>query len=253
MLQTLRRHATTALIAGLTSLAILGAAPVAAAAYDAMNAQKVDGVSAVPYGTSRLDRAGMLIATDLNGHLPNNIIVRAKNADKLDGLDSTAFQKRVSDTCAVGKAISAIDADGNVSCVAVHATSVLRFASTAPVTTSGSGYPNAWPLDLQFTQHAGETIVTMAGRVTLTAPDGCSNQYTILVIYLDGEQVLGRYLDWGAIGLGQTKTFDISGAAARIAPVADTARTLTATVEDGCDDHDYTYDNLKLDVVLVGG
>jgi hypothetical protein len=249
MLNAVRRHLATAVIAGLTSLAVLGAAPVAAAAYDAMNAQKVDGLSAVPFRTSRLDRATKLVATDLNGHLPNNIIVKARNADKLDNIDSTQFQRTLSNSCTIGQAISAIDAAGHVSCVTIPVpaptTRVLREASTAASTANGD-----WPMDMQFTQRAGETLVSVAGRVTITAPGGCSNQYSVLTVYLDGTPLTSIYVGWESISLNETKSFDL-GSASRIAPAADNARTITATVVDGCDNDDYTYDNLKLDLVLA--
>jgi hypothetical protein len=41
------------------------------------------------------------------------------NADQLDGLDSTALQKRVTGTCVAGMAMQIVNADGTVSCLAV--------------------------------------------------------------------------------------------------------------------------------------
>lgn len=64
---------------------------VAQAAYDAVNADKVDGKHAVGAGSTVTGRAGKLVATDANGRLPNNIIAKAPDADLLDGLDSGAF------------------------------------------------------------------------------------------------------------------------------------------------------------------
>lgn len=42
----------------------------------------------------------------------------ARNSNLLDGLDSTAFQRRVSGTCAVGSSIRVINSNGTVSCEA---------------------------------------------------------------------------------------------------------------------------------------
>lgn len=57
----------------------------------AHNAHKVDGRHAVGAGASIDKRAGKLVATNKKGRLPNNIIKKARDANKLDGLDSSAF------------------------------------------------------------------------------------------------------------------------------------------------------------------
>ena len=60
------------------------------------NADKVDGKHAVGANATVAARAGKLVATNSSGYLPNNIVLKAANADKLDGMDSKAFT--VSDT-----------------------------------------------------------------------------------------------------------------------------------------------------------
>lgn len=58
----------------------------AAAAYDAINAERVDGLSAVKADAKVKHRAGKLVATNKHGRLPNNIIKKAPNAAQLSGL-----------------------------------------------------------------------------------------------------------------------------------------------------------------------
>ncbi len=78
--------------AGALVIAVAGVGgPVVAKAFDAQNADKVDGKHAVTSSASAAQRKGKLVATSPdNGRLPNNIIRKAKDADKLDGLDGPA-------------------------------------------------------------------------------------------------------------------------------------------------------------------
>lgn len=55
------------------------------------NADTVDGKHAVGAGAAPRARKGKLVATDRRGLLPNNIIKKAPDANRLDGKDSTAF------------------------------------------------------------------------------------------------------------------------------------------------------------------
>jgi hypothetical protein len=89
MFKSLFRDVRVVLVAVLLSSAIV-AAP-AMAAYDALNADKVDGKSAVGAGASINQRKGKLVATNSKGFLPNNIIKTAPNAAKLGGLPGSAF------------------------------------------------------------------------------------------------------------------------------------------------------------------
>lgn len=59
------------------------------------NADKVDGKHAVGSGATVEDRAGKLVATDKKGRLPNNIIAKAVNANRLDGLDSGELRVQI--------------------------------------------------------------------------------------------------------------------------------------------------------------
>jgi len=68
--------------------------PVAArAAFDAMNAHKVDGKHAVGAGASIANRKGKLVATSATtGRLPNNIIATAPDAAKLGAKPAAAYR-----------------------------------------------------------------------------------------------------------------------------------------------------------------
>ena len=84
--------------------AIVFSAVPAMAAFDAINADKVDGKHAVAAGASSSSRRGKLVATDgKTGRLPNNIIAKAPDADKLDGISSNGF---VRDGDAAGGALA---------------------------------------------------------------------------------------------------------------------------------------------------
>lgn len=85
----------------LTSMALVVVAAVGAGsafaparladAAGTVNADKVDGLHAVPARASRSSRAAKLVATNSSGYLPNDIIRKASDADRLDGMDSKAF------------------------------------------------------------------------------------------------------------------------------------------------------------------
>jgi hypothetical protein len=60
---------------------------------------------------------------------------KAADADKLDGLDSTALQKRVTGACTAGSMVTAVNADGTVVCAADAGTT---YTGTDPITVSGS-------------------------------------------------------------------------------------------------------------------
>ena len=97
MSSVIRKHAATFGVALVTSLVAAGAGPAIAHGVHALfahNSDKVDGLHAVKSGTSKKKRRGKLVATSRKtGRLPNNIIKKAPDANKLDGLDSTIFLK----------------------------------------------------------------------------------------------------------------------------------------------------------------
>jgi len=109
--------AAVCLGAGVATPAI-GAAIVA-------NADKVDGFHAVGFGSTVTARKGKLVATSsTTGLLPNNIIKKAPDADKLDGVNSTAFARRQSPVP------YAFASQGGIQSV-VHLTSAVTLTSAA--------------------------------------------------------------------------------------------------------------------------
>ena len=91
----LRKHAATVAVAMATAAVTAVAPAIADGVRHAMfahNSGAVDGKSAVGAEATKRKRRGKLVATDpVTGRLPNSLIKKAPNADKLDGLDSTAF------------------------------------------------------------------------------------------------------------------------------------------------------------------
>ena len=88
MRKLLRTHGSTILVALVTSAVFAGGPAIAAIV---ANAHRVDGKHAVGSSASASQRAGKLVATNSAGRLPNNIIAKANDSDKLDGQDSSAF------------------------------------------------------------------------------------------------------------------------------------------------------------------
>ncbi len=92
MFDILRRHLPVAVTAAVVCSLFAGGPTVARAAFDAVNADKVDGKHAVGSAASTRQRKGKLVATHpRSGRLPNNIIAKAPNAGRLDGRDSTEY------------------------------------------------------------------------------------------------------------------------------------------------------------------
>jgi hypothetical protein len=98
----LRDNVKIVVIAMVTAMVTAGAPAVAHGVQHALfahNADKVDGKHAVGSGASVNSRKGKLVATSpTTGRLPNNIIAKAADANKLDGADSTAFLKNQGQT-----------------------------------------------------------------------------------------------------------------------------------------------------------
>jgi hypothetical protein len=109
MAPRLRAHLSTIVVAFVTAAVTAGGPAVAASIVDyARNADKVDGRHAVGAGTSAANRAGKLVATNGDGRLPNGIITKAPDANRLDGLDSSSFL-RANGTAAEADTLDGLD------------------------------------------------------------------------------------------------------------------------------------------------
>lgn len=96
-----KRHLPTILVAMVTAAVTAGAPAIAHGVQHALfahDSDEVDGRDAVGSKTSKGARAGKLVATSTKtGRLPNDIIKKAPDANRLDGLDSLAFLQNGSD------------------------------------------------------------------------------------------------------------------------------------------------------------
>jgi hypothetical protein len=91
-----------------------GLAATSLAAFDAQNANRVDGKHAVGAGASVAAREGKLVATsNATGRLPNNIIARAPDAAKLGGKPAGAYRSiQLMPQGAFVSGVASIDANG---------------------------------------------------------------------------------------------------------------------------------------------
>jgi hypothetical protein len=100
-----------------------------------------------------------------SGHQPFTVNSTTKvanlNADLLDGIDSTALQKRVSGTCASGTAIRAIASSGSsVTCQDTRTNVLLQGTSSSLADTA------------TFTSHGGTLLVFFSGSGYRTTAQG---------------------------------------------------------------------------------
>jgi hypothetical protein len=100
------------LIAVVASM-VLAAAPAMAAAYDAMNADNVDGHGAVGSKSKPGQRANSLIAANKRGYLPNNAIRKTRDSARLGGQPRTSFIERTSDAGELQSGIWAVNGTGS--------------------------------------------------------------------------------------------------------------------------------------------
>jgi hypothetical protein len=168
----LGKHGSTILVAFVTSAIFAGGPAIAAIV---ANAHRVDGKHAVGSSATPAARAGKLVATNGSGKLPNNIIAKAIDADKLDGLDSTAY---LGDTVTLVQGFTNISSNdfgtGTVMCPAgytatgggVDPDGLLQLA----VSATGPWIDGTRPLSASNGQHGGSS--GWFGAVARTAGSG---------------------------------------------------------------------------------
>jgi hypothetical protein len=175
MLDILRRHIPVAITAVVVSTLFAGGPSVARAAFDAVNADKVDGKHAVGSGASIQQRKGRLVATSgSSGRLPNNIIGKAPNADLLDGRDSQEY--RVTGQGKAGNTVN-IDSCGSGPVMA-YPIRLTRSARIFAAASSGYGRSNPGPerptIRIQLLDGTG-TVVASTNRFGIDATTGNPN------------------------------------------------------------------------------
>ena len=138
MLPFVRRHLSVALTAAVVCTIFTAGPSLARAAFDANNADKVDGKHAVGADASISFRAGKLVATGARGQLPSDIIGVAQDAARLGGRPPGSY--RVNGNGSVGS-FANIDGCGSGVIHSYPLTLVRSARLFAAATTSTSGFP----------------------------------------------------------------------------------------------------------------
>jgi hypothetical protein len=169
---TLRRHVPVAVTAAVICSLFAGGPSVARAAFDAVNADKVDGRHAVGSGAGINARKGKLVATNgSTGRLPNDIIKKAQDANLLDGRDSTAYRTTGHGRTGNFANISSCGS-GEVMSYAVNLSRPARIFATASSTYGRSNPgPERPTIRIQLLD-ATNTIVARTSRDTTDAATG---------------------------------------------------------------------------------
>lgn len=249
-IRTLVTH--PAVIAAVVAVAVSsGSATASSVKSFITNAGTVDGQSAVKYTTSPSKRKKRLVATNSSGYLPNNIIAKAPNSNKLDGLDSTDFLR------ATAQAADANTLDG------VDSTSFLQqgaaaggaltgsypnptLAAGSVSTTAAAGWPNAKVYDSNSDQviaDATPTALTFDTESFDTAGVHSTSSNTSRLT----APVAGIYVITGNVHWGGTSNDE------RLASIVQNGSTTLAQVRVAQDSANEQYENVTAIVQLAAG
>jgi hypothetical protein len=137
-----------------------------------LNGSAIAGKALQITNTNTASGATALSLSVASGHAPFTVNRSTKitnlNADQLDGLDSSALQRRVTGTCAADSAVKSVAADGSVSCAAFpHASITTIGHAIGPFGT----FPAADDLG-SFTTAGGTFLLSFsASASSATAPN----------------------------------------------------------------------------------
>jgi hypothetical protein len=220
MFEIVRRHASVALTAAVVCTLFTAGPGLARAAFDASNADRVDGRHAVGADATSTSRAGKLVATNSGGRLPNNIIATAPNAAKLGGHPGGFYRIFGTGSSIAATTINSCGS-GAVHSYAVQLTRTSRIFASA---TSTYGRSNPGPerpsIRVQLL-NASATVVASTGRVSVDGTSGNPSMNVSGVLLTDGRTPYaapaGTYLlrVWGdnfgaCTGFGQYQDINLS-------------------------------------------
>ncbi len=192
----LRKNAATIAVAMATAAVTAGAPALAHGVKHALfahNSAAVDGKSAVGAEATKSQRKGKLVATDpVTGRLPNNLIKKAPNADKLDGLDSTKFLQNSGAITIQGNGWTKAPGGSGTATLEPQ----IQGARATSTSTSGNATYVAMP----------DLPVTMYGKVLkLTGVEVCYNAETDFFV---DTIALERVVDTNGVPAETTETLD---------------------------------------------
>jgi len=182
-MRLIRQHLTTIVVAMITAMVTAGAPAIAHGVHAAFahNADKVDNRHAVGSGASLANARGRLVAHNSGGRLPARFIPKVKDSNKLDGLDSTVFQRNCTDGAFLASGF--VDASAVTGALAITGLdNVYSCLGDVTVREDSTGI-----YTLRFEQAVDGLFATFTPRVLLTARAGIGNDnFASYNTYIEG-------------------------------------------------------------------